>query len=367
MKVFYDGLIYSIYRKRPGGISNFFDHLISRVSENHQCLLTSCRPRDLPHPSGPLLRISRSNFDFRFGPVNQYAWKHKFSLRSTFFRPDLVHCTFYDKPSIYRNELPVVYTCYDMIAEKWSHQLDLGGRHAAMKKECFDRAAVIPCISASTRNDLLELYPYLEPKVSVIPLSGELKPNHGFSNDIPSTLNNNPYLLYVGARNSYKNFARLILAFARVATRLPNLYLNVVGASFAQEEMELFEALGISDRILISPDIPDSELYNLYRNAIAFVYPSLYEGFGLPLLEAMALGTPVITSNTSSMPEVAGNAALLFNPESIDSISDAIMKIALSPDLREDLRRKGFLRCQQFSWDKTCEQYIDLYRKVLAY
>ena len=366
MKIFYDGLIYSIYRKRPGGISNFFDHLISRVSETHQCLLTSCRPRDLPHPNGPFLKISRNSFDFRLGPINQYIWKHKFSLKSTVFRPNLVHCTFYDKPSIYSNNLPVIYTCYDMIAEKWSRQLDLDGRHAAMKKKCFDRASAIPCISESTRNDLLALYPYLEPKVSVIPLAGELKPVDEFSNYIPFASNSNPYLLYVGARNSYKNFPRLVLAFAKVATMFPNMCLNVVGAPFTTEEMELFEALNISSRINIYPDISDADLYGLYSQALAFVYPSLYEGFGLPLLEAMALGAPVLTSNTSSMPEVVGNAALLFNPESVDSIGDAIMEIVLRDDLREDLRRKGFLQCQRFSWGATCDQYMNLYRMVLG-
>jgi glycosyltransferase involved in cell wall biosynthesis len=254
-----------------------------------------------------------------------------------------------------------------MIAEKWRDQLDPGGKHAAMKKQCFDMATAIPCISSSTRDDLLELYPYLESKVSVIPLSGELKINHSIKKLAPTSVDCTPYLLYVGARKSYKNFARLLLAFARVVPRFQNLLLKVAGAPFTSEESELLQALGISNQVIIYPDITDSELYDLYRDAISFVYPSLYEGFGLPLLEAMSLGTPVITSNTSSMPEVAGNAALLFNPESIESITDAIIEIVARPDLREDLRRKGYQQSLRFSWDKTCDQYIELYHKSIQH
>ena len=366
MKIFYDGEIYSIYNRRPGGISNFFDHLISFVSQNYSCLLSSRRPEYLPHPTGRLLNISSCQFESRLSCLNSFVSNQLFSFASTCFRPDLIHCTFYNEPRIYTNGVPIIYTAYDMIAEKWPEDLDPSGKHVLSKKRCFDRAVAIPCISASTRNDLLELYPYLEPKVSVIYLAGELKPVIVKDFKPSSTLKDVQFLLYVGARNSYKNFTRFLHAFARVVPQFPELLLKVVGPSFDDGELELISRLHLESKVIIYPDLDDSQLYQLYQYCTAFVYPSLYEGFGLPLLEAMASNAPVIASNASSIPEVVGSAALLFNPHSTDSIRDAIIQIVSSSTLREDLRRKGGLRSKQFTWDRTCIQYVDLYRSVLG-
>lgn len=366
MKIFYDGEIYSIYNRRPGGISNFFDHLISFVSQYYPCLLSSRRPEYLPHPTGPLLDISRSQFESRLSCLNNFISNQLFSLTSTQFRPDLIHCTFYNQPRIYNKRIPIIYTAYDMIAEMWPDDLDPSGKHVLAKKRCFENAVAIPCISSSTRNDLLELYPYLEPKVSVIYLAGGLKPTTTIDFKLCANLKDAQYLLYVGARNSYKNFTRFLHAFARVVPLFPGLHLKVVGPPFNDGELELITRLYIGGKITIYPDLDDSQLYLLYQFCTSFVYPSLYEGFGLPLLEAMASNAPVIASNTSSIPEVVGSAALLFNPHSTDSIRDAIVQIVSSSTLREDLRRKGGLRSKQFTWDRTCLQYVDLYRSVLG-
>jgi glycosyltransferase involved in cell wall biosynthesis len=371
-RVYYDGLIYNLYQSRPGGISNFFDHLISSVSHHHPCLLTSRRAASLPHPIGPQLTIARHNLTIRPGRVNEKLWRFRFAQRATRFRPNLIHCTFYGKPLIMGSKAPVIYTAYDMIVERWKHQLDPSGESALLKKQCFEAAAAIPCISESTRNDLLALYPQLEPKVSVIHLAGDLKGADGLNamdsrtDTIPRTDQAAPYLLYVGARSSYKNFIRLALAFARVSAQLPNLQLHLVGASFTSEEVDLLEALAISNKVIMHADLGDAKLYNLYRGALAFVYPSLYEGFGIPPLEAMALDTPVLAANTSSLPEVTGDAALLFNPSSVEAIVEAILRIAREPGLREDLIRKGRRQLQRFSWEKTAAAYLDLYASVAA-
>ena len=365
MKIFYDGEIYSIYNRRPGGISNFFDHLISFVSQDYPCLLSSRRPEYLPHPTGRLLNISRCKFESRLSCLNSFVSNQLFSLASTCFRPDLIHCTFYNEPRIYTSRIPIIYTAYDMIAEKWPEDLDPSGKHVLLKKRCFDRAVAIPCISSSTRNDLLELYPYLEPKVSVIYLAGELKPVIVKDFQPCSTSKDAQFLLYVGARNSYKNFTRLLNAFACTVPQFPELLLKVVGPPFDDGELELIALLHLESKVIIYPDLDDSQLYQLYQYCTAFVYPSLYEGFGLPLLEAMASKAPIIASNASSIPEVVGSAALLFNPYSTDSIREAIIKIVSSPTLREDLRRRGILQSKQFTWERTCLQYVDLYRYVL--
>jgi glycosyltransferase involved in cell wall biosynthesis len=365
VRIFYDGAIYGIYAKRPGGITNFFDHLISRVSQQHTCLLTTSRPSDLPHPSGTHLKTVRYDLRVRPRRLNPLLERAYFDLRARQFRPSLIHYTYYSDSPNWHSKLPLICTAYDMITEKWSEQLDPDGIQNRSKLRCFERAAAISCISESTRNDLLELYPHLEPKVSVIYLAGDLKsqprnPRISCIGDSASS-----YLLYVGGRGSYKNFTRLLLAFARIAPQYSWIRLKVVGAPFEAHEIDLIDSLGLRARIDSCHDIADSELYSLYSKALAFVYPSLYEGFGLPLLEAMALNSPVLAAHVSSIPEVAGDAALLFNPWSVGAIYDAIVQIIRQPELREELIVKGRRRIRDFSWEKTAAQYLDLYDRVV--
>lgn len=365
MRIFYDGLIYGCYLERPGGISNFFDHLISRVSRYHDCLLTSSRPRSLPHPNGPNLRLLRRGLH-----LHPYFIDKKFDRAYTralcaYYNPDIIHATYYTRSLLYGLRKPVVFTAYDMIHEAWSDDIDPQGFARRQKKYCFEHAAAIPCISNSTRNDLLSLYPHLESKVSVIYLAGTpklaaIEPMHS-SYDLSKQI----YLLYVGGRTSYKNFSRFVRAFTQISCKCSSVRLKVAGAPFTEDEINMLNALKINDKVDIYPNVADSFLCALYRNALSFVYPSLYEGFGLPVLEAMSLNTPVLASNISSIPEVAGNAALLFDPWSVVSIADAILQIVNRPELREDLRRKGAIQCKKFSWEKTAQEYLSLYCKVV--
>ena len=175
MRIYYDGLIYQQYKARPGGISNFFDHLISRISMKHRCLLTTSRPSGLPHPSGQKLQLARYELQFKPQRINKLIERKYSSLRARQFAPSLIHYTYYTDPSKWQLKLPLIYTAYDMIHEKWGSQIDPDGSIKRLKLRCFERAAAIPCISHSTRSDLLELYPHLEPKTSVIYLAGELK------------------------------------------------------------------------------------------------------------------------------------------------------------------------------------------------
>ena len=129
-------------------------------------------------------------------------------------------------------------------------------------------------------------------------------------------------------------------------------------------EIDLIESLGLQANIDSCENLADNDLYTLYSGALAFIYPSLYEGFGLPVLEAMALGCPVLAADVSSIPEVTGDAALLFDPYSIDAVYEAIIQIIRQPELRKELICKGHIRNQNFSWDKTADQYLDLYERI---
>jgi glycosyltransferase involved in cell wall biosynthesis len=365
VRIYYEGSIYGIYRARPGGITNFFDHLISRISMKHKCLLTTSRPSYLPHPSGSHLEIARHVLQFRPQRINQFLERKYFSFRARQFAPSLIHYTYYSDSPSWQLKLPLVYTAYDMIHEKWSSQLDPIGKQKDQKLRCFERATAISCISESTRNDLLQLYPHLETKTSVIYLAGDLKSQPRHSQASLNRGSKPSYLLYVGARASYKNFVRLLLAFSRLASRYNWIRLKVVGAPFEGHEIDLIESLGLESKIISYPDLTDGDLYALYSRALAFIYPSLYEGFGIPLLEAMALNCPVLAADVSSIPEVTGDAALLFNPRSIDAIYEAIVEIIRRPGLREELIEKGRRRINYFGWEKTAAQYLNLYDRVV--
>jgi glycosyltransferase involved in cell wall biosynthesis len=172
-----------------------------------------------------------------------------------------------------------------------------------------------------------------------------------------------PYLLHVGQRMPHKNVERLVEAFGHLSRTRRDFGCQLVLAGGqlweTQELMDLAGERTIFERIVLTGRIPDSHLALLYRQAALFVMPSLYEGFGLPLLEAMACGVPTISSNRSSLPEVGGEATVYFNPESAEEMAGAVEQVLTDSDLREKLVELGLSRAKQFSWD-------DCARKTLA-
>lgn len=177
-----------------------------------------------------------------------------------------------------------------------------------------------------------------------------------------------PYLLYVGGINARKNIARLFEAFASVRRRHPELKLVIGGKRQWQTGAidATFRRLDLHEAVHFTGYVDDPDLPALYRAAEAFVFPSLYEGFGLPPLEAMACGTPVITSNTSSLPEVVGDAALTIDPYNIEALAAAIERVLTDAALRHDLRQRGFVQAQRFSWQQTAQQTLAVYHSTLS-
>jgi glycosyltransferase involved in cell wall biosynthesis len=170
---------------------------------------------------------------------------------------------------------------------------------------------------------------------------------------------NRPYILYVGNRDGYKNFALLLDVFN---SDFRNDYDLICfgGKKFSTKEESMIKELGIQKEVkYVTGD--DNLLYTLYKNAFCFVYPSLYEGFGIPPLEAMAAGCPVIASNSSSIPEVVGEAGLLFDPKSKESLTSSIYRLIHDENERSRLIQKGLLRTSKFSWDNTAKQTYDIY------
>jgi glycosyltransferase involved in cell wall biosynthesis len=168
-------------------------------------------------------------------------------------------------------------------------------------------------------------------------------------------------------RLTYKNFQNFLHAFA--ASEFLKKEMNIIafgGGEFSAKEKELFSSLGLREDQMIQIGGNDQILANLYSKAYAFIYPSLYEGFGIPPLEAMAYNCPVLSSNVSSMPEVIGDAALFFNPNDLEEIRVQMEKVVLDQNLREELILKGKEKNTEYSWEKTAEETSEVYKKVIA-
>ena len=181
-----------------------------------------------------------------------------------------------------------------------------------------------------------------------------------WSTEIPDP----PFFLYVGSRAAYKNFDRLLDAMRSVVASNPDCCLCVVGGHFTRRERECVAEAGLSQKIVHFGHATDGQLARLYNASIALVYPSQYEGFGIPLLEAMRCGTAVVAANTSSIPEVAGSAALLFDPNSTDELCEALLGLLNNTARRAAFVERGSQRVLRFSWQRTAEQTMEVYRAI---
>jgi glycosyltransferase involved in cell wall biosynthesis len=175
------------------------------------------------------------------------------------------------------------------------------------------------------------------------------------------------YILFVGTREIYKNFYFPIHALSHLLKNDNQLQVVCTGLPFAMDELQFFKDLGIQDQIKHIYPKSDNELSWLYRNAALFIFPSLYEGFGFPMLEAFASGCPVIASIGGSLPEVGGNAAIYFEPKSIKSIQDAAQMVLYNQAERESLINKGHLQYQKFSWNKCRQETLAVYNKAYSF
>ncbi len=274
--------------------------------------------------------------------------------------PDILHNTFYYPEKLAPKGTRVVTTVHDMTDEKFYPENPMCQR----KSESVRQADHIICVSENTKKDLIEILDVAPNKVSVV--------YHGYSfkveqNYQPDVKNYHPYILYIGDRKGYyKNFQRLLQAYAS-SSQLRNCF-NLVcfgDGKFSHNELSLINKLGIPEDKIVQVSGDDIALSNIYRGASVFVYPSLYEGFGIPLLEAMSLRCPVACSNTSSMPEVAGNAAEFFDPYETESIADAIEKVLYSPERAQNLVTLGLERIKRFSWKVCAEQTRLVYSALL--
>lgn len=280
------------------------------------------------------------------------------------FRPDIVHETYYSANAYAPEGARRVITVYDMISERFPIEF-ASSQFTDTKKIAVSRANHVLCISESTRRDLIQLFGVAAERTSVVYLGyDELAPPADTCTRVQN--GSRPYLLYVGSRGGYKNFEALARAFAS-SSYLRNGFTVMCfgGGAFAPEELALFRQLQLSDVHVRQISGNDAILASLYKGAVAFVYPSLYEGFGIPPLEAMSLECPVICGKTSSIPEVVGNAGEYFDPNDPESMRAAIEAVLQSTSRSSELVEKGKVRCSLFSWERCARETLDVYRSIL--
>lgn len=277
-----------------------------------------------------------------------------------YYKPDLVHQTYYSD-FIFEKGQKVVLTVPDMIHELYPESFFDNGNTSILKERCCERADKIIAISHTTKSDLVRLFGIDPGKIQVISLANPLG---GVLPDSSKRALSANYILYVGDRHGYKNFNKLVQGYSNSTEIRKKFHLVCFGGGvFSPDERIHFKALGI-ERNLIQLSGNDRLLAHYYQNARAFVYPSLYEGFGLPVLEAMSYGCPVICSNKGSIPEVAGEAGIYFDPESVDEIQSVLEKSLFDDSVLKEYSRLGIERNKQFSWDKCAGKTLKVYQSL---
>ncbi|MBA7590441.1 D-inositol-3-phosphate glycosyltransferase [subsurface metagenome] len=234
--------------------------------------------------------------------------------------------------------------------------------------EGIRKATRIIAVSQSTKDDLIEHLGIADERISVV-YEGI---DHSLFRPVSHRIYNHSYILFVGSEQPRKNFTTLLKAFSQLKSepRFKKLKLVKVGKAggrgvdFRSQTIDVVESLHLSSEVIFTDFVPETDLPAYYSGAEVFVLPSLYEGFGFPVLEAMACGCPVITSNTSSLPEVVGKAGIMVDPHNTDSLAQAMWRVLTDSKLRDNMIRKGLEQSKRFSWEKAAEQTLEVYNKV---
>lgn len=368
-----------------GGVSKCFCELISNLPEDVQTKIAIKQSNNVHLKEYGLVdNLAPATFDeLKFSKLLPIPGRHKLytalnaiglcrgaeyynrkvsieALKSQNF--DVFHPTFFESYFLkYIGNKPWVITVHDMMPELFPQYYRRRDRQILFKKKHLKEASAIVAVSETTKKDIVRLLGISPDKIDVIYHGGPEPEN---INEKP--LIKEPYFLYVGVRDAYKNFEQTVIDFSEFHKGHRETKLVCTGKGFTKEEIESFKKNGIENAI-IHIKATDSQLKNLYANAIAFIYPSLYEGFGMPILEAYAYGCPVMLNDIEVFHEVAGNAAVFF--KSKNGNSDLTQKMENLYNLPAESKQKmvadGYERLSKFSWKKSALQLADLYKSLI--
>ena len=290
-----------------------------------------------------------------------------------FFRKktDIYHFTRYILPNNIKGK--VILNIYDLVFEKYIETMESKNRESFKRSfyKSVKRADQIITISESSKNELVEILKVPENKIHIVQpgidfqkfntKNSEITKNVILKYSLPED-----YILYLGTLEPRKNISSIIRAYGSLRNSNKITEKLVIAGKkgwLFSEIFDLIKSLDLENEVILTDYVDESDKPAIYQNAKLFVFPSLYEGFGMPILEAMAAGIPVITSNTSAMPEVAGDAAILVNPLSIEEMSEAMLEVMNNDKLSNELISKGFDRCKKFTWSNSANKLVEIYKK----
>jgi glycosyltransferase involved in cell wall biosynthesis len=360
MKLFYDHFIFSF--QKYGGISKYFSEVLNNIPRGCWELPILCS--DNEYLKTILCMPQRNLFgsrDFRRKIYVQAELSKPYTIYAAMKKDfDVYHQTFYDNFLFpYVKSKRMVTTCHDLILFKYPVNNFYWKKIAAHQKKSFARADHIIAISQNTKREMIELFDIPENKITVI--------YHGA--DKRQTVSEGrvfdfPYILYVGARVDNKNWENFVRAYAMVNKKYGDVRLVCTWQHFSKQEQALLRSLQVEEKaICVRAD--EKTMARLYRDAEMFVYPSVYEGFGMPILEAMVYDCPVVLSNTSCFPEIAGDAGFYFNPYEIEDIAEKIVRLLTDSALRKKQIALGKERVAHFSWEKCAKEHLAVYRSLI--
>lgn len=366
MKVLFDTQIFIL--QKHGGISRLFSELYREYTMQDYGIeafmpafyADNMHAKEYNLPQRILFTTGHFKGKTRFAKAfNNYSFRKSIKR----INPDLIHPTYYEYPFNMLSSIPFVITVHDMIHEKFASTFFFHDKNISeYKKKLAISARRIIAVSKATKNDLIECFNIDPSKIDVV--------YHGNSMVIENFLYskedvlNKPYILFVGQRSLYKNFLTFIKGCAPILNKYDLDLLCVGGGNFTNIELEQCNKLGILKRVH-QLTLNDKQLRVAYKNAIAFVFPSLYEGFGIPLLEAFSQGCPIIASDIPVFREIAGDAALYCDPGSYESIEHAIEQMISNEAMRQKYILKGKNKIKEYSWSRCALQTANVYKKAL--
>jgi len=361
-----------IFEEQPiGGISRIYHEILPRICHMDErilfSILTSGRLMQLlpihPHIAGYVSRYSVHRLlrpQTIFWQLQDYL-RAKLQVGSIHYDKNTIwHATYFQLPDWW--EGPRVITVYDLIHEKFPHffHKNYDNILRKRKKRAISAADKVICISESVRSDVIEMYGLPHEHVVAIPLACGDNFRQISREEIPSNFRvDRPFILYVGMRHHYKNFKTLLSAYA-AWSRKNEIALLVVGDPWSEEEQKEIVAAGLKSNIICRSGITDEELCALYNQTLAFVYPSLSEGFGIPLLEAMACGCQIVASRIPTSIEVAMDVPYFFDPLNKDQLMAALEAACFSEKTQS--RRDDILA--KYSWDRNARATLKIYEEL---
>lgn len=364
MKIIYDHQIF--WYQKYGGISKYFAELMNSAKKNNlfdfDLSTKFSNNKYIENKSFSSAKQFFPEVEFTgkrtlFSPLNYLNQKNTLKLLNS-NKFDLFHPTYFQDYYLNKTKIPFVLTVHDLTMEKFNKYFSKKVVFRNEKYKLFKKSNRLITVSKKTKHDLIEIYDLNKNNIDVV-YHGVLKFKLEKIDNLPKK-----YILFVGGRGLYKNFDFFVKSISKLLIKDKDLHLICVGEKFSENELKLFNELKISNK-LKQISATESELAYLYKNAKLFVFPSLYEGFGLPILEAMQYGCPVALSNASCFPEIAQNSAVYFDPKNKESILESVSKVLYEEKKRNLLIKRGLKREKDFSWDKCAKETKKVYEKAI--